>query len=189
VDSAPEFTGAKNFADAFPGRVYLADFTGDEDGIDTVIWPSTRARRQKGETANPYQVRLARTRVLHWSVHQWKYRRVEVPPLRRLVQKLPVATDGTIEFSAHLRQGREGDGHPAEALKAHLCRFVFRDIVEDDAKKGPKQLTALKQGKKRWVAEWVEGSPDLAFADMYASVAMSRYADGGAFVPPRREEG
>lgn len=185
VDHAPEFTAAKNFQDAFPpGRVYLADFTGDEDGLDTVIWPKNNDKKQKGETANLFRVRIARTKGLHWSVHLWKNRRMEIPPLRRLRQTLKLDTDGTPVFSAHLRNGVEGDGYPAEVLRSHLTRFVFRDLVEDDSKRGLKQLLALRHGKKRWVAEWVEGSPDLAFADLYCNVALTR---AGVLIEPREE--
>lgn len=182
VDHAPEFTAAKNFADAFSGRVFLADFTGDEDGLDTVVWPRAGDKKQKGETANLFRVRLARTKALHWSVHLWKNRRMEIPPLRRLTQSLKLDTDGTPVFSAHLRNGMEGLGYPAEVLRSHLTRFVFRDLVEDDSKRGLKQLLALRHGKKRYVAEWVEGSPDLAFADMYCNVALTR---AGSLVGPR----
>lgn len=174
VDSMPD-PGAKSFADAFPGRVFLADFTGNEDGPDLVIWPRQQSKTRRGETANPYQVRLARTSALLWSVHLWKNRRMEIPPLRQLEQRLKLDTNGAPVFSAHLRNGVEGTGYPAEVLRSHLCRFVFRDVVEDDAKHGgTRQLLALRQGKKRFVAEWVEGSPDLAFADLYCNVALGR---------------
>jgi hypothetical protein len=185
-DSMPESTPAKNFADAFPGRVYLADFTGDEDGDVPAVWPRTRDPKQRGELAALYRVRLARTKVLHWAVHLWKNRRMEIPRLRMLRQKLKLDEDGKPVFSAHLRAGLEGDGYPAEVLRDHLCRFVFRDIVEDDSKRGVKQLLALRQGKKRHVAEWVEGSPDLAFADMYCSVALTR-GGTGPLAPPKDE--
>lgn len=172
IDHAPEFTAAKNFADAFTGRAYLADFTLSADAQRFVAWGEELLDddKQRGDPEMRFRVRIDRTRGLHWSVHEWKNRHVETPPLRALLGDVPVDRDGQPVFSAHLKAGRMSRYPVALILRDHLTRFVFRDVVADD----PKQALAMRQGKKRWVAEFIGSSPDLAFADLYCSVALAR---------------
>ena len=172
IDEAPEFTASLAFAKAFPGRVYLANFALGDNAPRFVQWDDQTLdddHKQKGQTAHRHRVSLQRTKALHWSLMRWKNRLNEVPPLTTLIQVLPLQGEKVV-FSSHLRIGVEGPAAVGMVLRDHLTRFVFRDVVEDD----PKAKIKLAQGQKRWVAEFLGGSPDFAFADLYAAIAADR---------------
>lgn len=175
IDEAPEYSQSLNFAQAFRGRVFLANFGLTESAPRFVQWDDEvldNDRKQKGDSASRYRVSLDRTRSLHWSLHRWKNRAVEVPRLTALVQTLPLDPKGQPVFSAHLRNGIDGPAQVGMILRDHLTRWVFYDQIEADAKLRDKKG---RIGVTKRVAEFVGmQSPDFAMANLYCSVALDR---------------
>lgn len=175
VDEAPEFTASQAFANAFRGRVFLANFAlKSEEGPRFVQWDDLALDnddKQRGETATRHRVSMERTRALHWSIMRWRNRQNRVPNLSTLVQVLPVDGEGKPVFSSHLRVGIDTPVAVGHILREQLCRFVFLNQAEEVKKDREKKIA---RGAKKWVAEFIGGSPDFAFADLYASVAADR---------------
>jgi hypothetical protein len=170
IDEAPEFSDSLLFAHAFPGRVFLANFSLGDNAPRTVQWDDESLEsddKQKGrESDQRHRVSMKRTHALHWGVTRWPKRRNEIPPLGTLVQSLP-QQGGQVVFSAHLRLGLRVPTAIAHVLREQVSSFVFRDLLEDDPE-------LARQGKKRWVAESLGGHFDFAVADLFASVAVDR---------------
>jgi hypothetical protein len=184
IDEAPEFTAAQSFCDAFRGRAFLGSFTIREEATKFVEWADELANdtKQRGESARRHYVRMERTRALHWSLMRFKSRQNELPNLSSLIQLLPLDGKGKVVFSAHLHLGTQGPAAVGLVYKDQLCRFVFRNILDPDdgaatsAGTGTRAKVKEKaaRGAKKWVAEFIGGSPDFAFANLYADVAMDR---------------
>lgn len=178
IDEAPEYSDSLAFAQAFRGRVFLSNFALSDKAPRFVQWDDELLAddvKQKGDTASRHRVSMDRTRALHWSLMRWKNRWNEIPALGSLVQVLPLDTDGQVLFSAHLRMGTPGPASMGFVLRSQLVVWVFRDVYDDADLPARARQEAERQGKKRWVAEFIGGqSPDFAMADLYASVALDR---------------
>lgn len=182
VDEAPDFTGSLQFANAFPGRVFLANFNlGENVRGGPIQWEDQRLakdKKQHGDTQMRHRVSMERARAVHWGLMRWKKRVMEMPDPRRLVQVLPVDSKGKVVWSAHLKAGVRSPALPVMAMREQLVAWVFRDLIEADPQSTPqarsKAQIAQRRGKKKWVAEALGDHNDLSMADLYASVALDR---------------
>lgn len=184
VDAAPEFTAVEAFALAFPGRVFLQDYTLGDSAPGNTEWPDqalSKDSKRKGELKIPWRVRMKRTHVLHWGGQRWVKRRNAIPDPDTLVQDLPTEK-GTVQLTANLRRGTWIPVRIArDPFFLHLQAWVFKDLIAES-----KQANAdekARRGAKQWVAEYVGMDPHLAHADAWASVALTRV---GHRARPRR---
>lgn len=177
VDSAPEFTAVLQFQQAFPGRVFLADYTLGDNAPRFVAWADRQLGnddKQRGDTATRWRVQMHRARALHWSLMRWKERATEVPDLRTLMQSLPHQGAAPF-FSAHLQVGTESPASIGLVLRDHLTQFLFKNVAVEDATTPKAVQKVERRGLTKYVAEHVcDYSPDFAHADLYASVALDR---------------
>jgi hypothetical protein len=183
IDQAPEWSAALRFAQAFKGRVFLANYTSNENSTAMVSWGDvTKDKKQRGkETKFKYRVNIERVKGLKWSLGRWVVRQNEIPDPTKLVQRLPKQKDRVV-LSPELRIGRKAPVAIArEVYFDHLQRIMFRDAFEDQ--KGPQRELRAKRGEKKIVAEYVGYDPHFAHADLYASVALARI---GVPARPRR---
>lgn len=185
VDEAPEFTASQAFMQAFPGRVYLANYSLGDNAPRFVAWGDVRLgddEQQRGDTAIRFRVSMHRARALHWSLMRWKERGTEIPDLRTLIQALP-HQQGRPFFSAHLAVGTESPAAVGLILQDHLTKFLFKNVVVEDATTPAAKQRTERRGLTKYVAEHVcDYSPDFAHADLYASVALDRIGTPSATV-------
>lgn len=170
VEEVPEISQAAAFCASFPGRAYLGSVTLGDNAPRWAQWGDIQLGSddsQKGEIAIRYRVNLKRTNALHWTVMRWKQQQNEIPAYNGRVQSIPVDKNGKAIFSRELQVGTRAPVLVGHVLRDHLTKFVFLNLLEDDPEKA-------RQGKKKWVAEHIGSSPDFAFADMYASIALDR---------------
>jgi hypothetical protein len=175
IDAAPEFTAAEAFALAFPGRVYLQDYSLGQNAPGNTEWIEktlSKDDKRKGELKVPWRVRMKRTHILHWAGHRWIHRRNAMPDPDRLVQSLPTEA-GKVTLTANLRRGSWIPVRIArDPYLKHLTSMVYKDLVVES-----KQANAdekVRQGKTNWVAEYVGDDPHFAHADAWASAALTR---------------
>lgn len=187
IDQMPHWNEALRFAKKFPGRVYLASYTGgDNDGTDMVTWGDVGKKpQQKGETRMRHKVSIHRTKGLDWSLNRWVRRLNETPHPNRLLQKLPV--QGTVELERGHPVDRvmltpgllAGEWQPVPICRnvywLHQMRVAFEDRYDDETKEANKQRK--EEGKKKMVAVHIGLDPHFAHAELYCNVAMSRLAN------------
>ena len=95
LDALPNANEAKDFARAFPGRVFLSYY---KDSQDMVRWTDRSARSKQGEKAHSrrssedlkfkWVVLLDRYKCIDYALQQWVDRRVECPHPKGLVQNI-----------------------------------------------------------------------------------------------------
>jgi hypothetical protein len=176
VDNAPEFTSAEAFALAFPGRVWLQDYTLGDTAPSNTEWLDKSNHKQdkhKGELKVPWRVRMKRTHILHWGGQRWVKRRNAMPDPDTLVQELPTE-NGKVALTAHLRRGTKIPVRIArDPFMIHLQAWVFKDLVAES--KATNAAEKIRQGAKKWVAEYIGTDPHFAHADAWASAALTRF--------------
>jgi len=168
VDSNPNYNESHRFCKAFPGRVWLAEYT-DEKGA-LVRWMDKKRQVEDQIKAKDlglkWTVRISRTRALQWSLGRWALRLNELPDPDALLQRLP-REGGEVVLSSRLKRGTFSPARICrEVYFLHQQRVAFRkEYVDDDAELGV---------IKRIVADHVGLDPHFAHADLYANVALAR---------------
>jgi len=179
IDQAPEWSAAMRFAQRWGGRVFLANYTGNENSTSPMVsWgDSGKDKRQKGRDIKfKHRVNIERVKTLKWSLGRWVARMNEVPDPRKLIQQVPRQGDRFV-LSPELRVGRPAPCPIADALYFdHQQRIIFRNLYEDDDRRGVR-------GETKIVAEFVGVDPHFAHANLYADVALARI---GKPARPRR---
>lgn len=156
VDGMPNFNDALSFAQAHPGRVWIAGYT-DQEGAEVVHWTDKRYKQSVAK-AGPmfrfkYSVQIARYQALSvlfaaWVAHEWV-----VPAPEHLVQAFRDRKTGILRPQS-----------PAEVLMEELPKYIRRYRITDE-----------ETGKGRY--EWAKpaGSYDhLTHALVYTTVALER---------------
>lgn len=158
VDMMPNYNEALKFAQAFPGRVYLAYY--QTNGREVVQWADRGRAKETVRKAGPllkfkYQCAMGRFPSLSFSLGEWSEGNVEIPPLDNIRQ---------MAISEEMNsRGRLKPESPARRLFSHLPRLIKR-WEETDA----------DSGTGRWVWVYAGGDPHLAHAWNYCNIALER---------------
>lgn len=166
VDLMPNYNEALKFAQAFPGRVYLAHY--QREGKEVVKWKDRTKVDESIRKAGPllkfkYQASMGRFPSLSYALGEWAEGNVQIPPLDGIRQM------ARSEDKDHKNQLRPES--PARRLFAHLPRLV-KYWHEIDA----------QFGRGRWEWRYAGGDPHLAHAWNYCNVALERFRRKTSFV-------
>ena len=184
VDRAPQTNEALRFARRFPGRVWLAVYTGGASALSA--WGDVRKKQGKkqgrqADSARRFNVRINRTVGLQWSLGRWSGRMNEMPPPDKLFQTLPTKSDGMPALTARLSTGEWREVAVSRDLFWwHQKCIIFEDVYApgDMVKHGGRKVTAASLGKSEIKAVHVECDPHFAHSNLYCDVALDRMING-----------
>ena len=171
-DSLPNGNDALRFAKAFPGRVFLADYSFDgSGGSDIAVWgdrvKGDHNKKADKDTKEKHRVRISRFHGIEWNLNRYVSRIKEQPNEKGLVAEVPDLA-----------------GRPVttwiceEVFWMHLQKIARRKVDIDE-----------EQGRFKMVFENIGLDPHFVHADLYAELALSRLpdADRRAFSDFRHE--
>ena len=155
VDSMPNTNDAVTFAQKFPGRVFLAHYTGDTS--DVVQWLDKSKHKVTALKAGPllkfkYRVAMNRFQSLSVALGAWQMGDVMMPHPDRILQMCTSEKSGVLEPQS-----------PARRFMSHLTRLIKRYRVTNEE---------TGDGKHEWI--YSGGDPHLAHAWNYCNVALER---------------
>lgn len=158
IDMMPNYNEALKFAQAFPGRVFLAYYK--RDGKEVVQWGDRGKYKENVRKAGPllkfkYQCAIGRFPSLSFALGEWAEGNVQIPPLDGIRQ--------IARSEEHDSRGQLIPESPARRLFSHLPRLIKR-WTEVDAETG--------SGRWEWV--YAGGDPHLAHAWNYCNIALER---------------
>ncbi len=163
ADALPNINEARRFAQRWPGRVWLADYSyeskGDQDICEWGDRPKQTNSEKKSseEIKNKFTVRISRFHGLEWNLMKYVHRLKEQPHERGLVQEVKDNTGRTqIQF---------------------LCEQVFWIHLQKLARR--RKTIDETQGKYKMVFENIGIDPHFAHADLYCELALSRVKPEG----------
>lgn len=155
VDAMPNYNEALEFAQQFPGRVYLAWYS--REAKDAVSWNDKKKHKDTVRKAGPllrfkYTVALSRYLSMNVALGAWKNGEVYIP-----------APEGLLQTCRDEKTNQLHPESPAERLFDHLTRLIRRfKIVNEET----------GEGKYEWI--YAGGDPHLAHAWNYCNVALER---------------
>lgn len=154
-DMMPNYNEALAFAQAFPGRVFLAHY--QQDAKDAVQWGDRTRAKEGVRRAGPllkfkYTVTIGRFPSLSVSLGEWAGGNVQIPNPDTLRQMARDEKTQILKPEA-----------PARRLFNHLPRLIKR-WKETDA----------ETGRGRWEWIYAGGDPHLAHSWNYCNVALER---------------
>lgn len=158
IDMMPNYNEALKFAQAFPGRVFLAYYK--REGKEVVQWGDRGKHKETVRKAGPllkfkYQCAIGRFPSLSFSLGEWAEGNVQIPALDGIRQ--------IARSEDHETRGQLRPESPARRLFSHLPRLIKR-WTEIDAEVG--------SGRWEWV--YAGGDPHLAHAWNYCNIALER---------------
>lgn len=164
VDAMPEATASLQFAQTYPGRVFLAFF--QQSQRDVVVWGDRVRAREGVRKAGPmfkfkYHVMLNRYSSILAMLTDWASGSVEIPDPQHLIQECRDESTGILQPEAI---GLRLFKHLASQIK------VFKETNGDT-------------GEGVWSFTYVGGQdPHLGFANCYMNVALERLRRQVTFV-------
>lgn len=182
VDALPNINEARRFAKAWPGRVWLADYSYESKGDgDICEWGdrprlTDSERKSSDEIRNKYTVRISRYQGIEWNLMKYVHRLKEQPDERTL--------EATIQDS--LKKPKVVK-LCEEVFWVHLQKVARRKVVVDEA-----------QGKYKMIFENIGLDPHCLHADLYCELALSRvnpdpttkaFGDYGAAAKAKEKKG
>lgn len=163
ADSLPNINEARRFAQRWPGRVWLADYSyeskGDQDICEWGDRPkqTNSEKKSSDEIKNKYTVRIARFQGLEWNLMKYVHRLKEQPHERGIVAEVKDnAGRKQIQFLCE------------QVFWIHLQKLARRKVMVDEA-----------QGKFKMIFENIGIDPHFAHADLYCELALSRVKPEG----------
>lgn len=163
ADALPNINEARRFAQRWPGRVWLADYSyeskGDQDICEWGDRPkqTNSEKKSSDEIKNRYTVRISRYHGLEWNLMKYVHRLKEQPHECGLVAEV-----------------KDNSGR---AQVQFICEQVFWVHLQKLARR--KEVINEAQGKYRMVFENIGIDPHFAHADLYAELALSRVSQEG----------
>lgn len=154
-DGLPNANDALEFAQDFPGRVFLAIYS--KESKQVVQWKDRTKVQETVRKAGPllrfkYLVTLSRYLSLDLALAAWTNNNVVTPDPR-----------GMVQVARSERTGRFEPEHPLERLHDHLKRLVRQFTVTNEE---------TNEGRMEYV--YVGGDPHLAHAWNYCNIALER---------------
>jgi ferredoxin len=164
ADALPNINEARRFAQRWPGRVWLADYSyqtkGDNDICEWGDRPTSTNSEKKssGEIRNKYTVRIDRFLGIEWNLMKYVHRLKEQP--------------NELSLEAVI-QDAVGRPLPVRICKdyfwVHLQKVARRKVMVDEA-----------QGKFKMIFENIGIDPHALHADLYCELALSRVNPDGS---------
>jgi hypothetical protein len=154
-DAMPNYNDGLQFAQKFPGRVFLAWYA--HEAKEVVQFGDKEKYKHTIRKAGPllkfkYTAQLGRFPSLSFSLGEWAAGNVELPNPDALVQMAREEKTGLLSPQA-----------PARRLFSHLPRLIKRWNETDE-----------ESGRGRWEWVYAGGDPHLAHAWNYCNVALER---------------
>ena len=163
ADALPNINEARRFAQRWPGRVWLADYSYESKGDgDICEWgdrpkQTSSEKKSSDEIKNKYTVKISRYHGLEWNLMKYVHRMKEQPHERGLVAEVKDNTGRMhIQFIAE------------QVFWVHLQKLARRKVMIDEA-----------QGKFKMIFENIGIDPHFAHADLYCELALSRVKPDG----------
>lgn len=155
VDAMPNINDALQFAQRFPGRVFLAYYA--KDSKELIQWGDRKKHKETVRKAGPllkfkYTAILGRFPSMDFALGEWATGNVILPPHDKLRQ---MAFD---EKTTQLQPEA-----PSRRFFSHLLRLIKRFHVTND-----------ETGDGRWEWIYTGGDPHMAHAWNYCNVALER---------------
>ncbi len=155
VDSMPNINDALHFAQAFPGRVFLAYY--NKEAKDMVQWGDKKKHKETVRKAGPllkfkYIVSINKFSGLDFTLGEWARGDWKCPDPEKLVQMCHDERTDNLQLEA-----------PCNRMFDHFTRMIKR-FKETNEETG--------EGKYEWI--YSSGDPHLLFAQMHLTVALER---------------
>lgn len=156
VDALPNANEAFRFAQAFPGRVFLADYSYEaQKGEDIAVWgdkPQDPNKKASKDTKEKHRVRISRYHAIEWNLKKYVARLKEQPNPMGLLMPVP-------DVTGRLHQ-------------TFICRDVFWLHLTKVARR--KKVLDELQDKFKMVFENIGLDPHFLHADVYCELALTR---------------
>lgn len=158
IDGMPNFSEALQFAQQYPGKVFLANYADTTSVKDTVVWNDRARPKEAQRKAGPflkfkYTCSINRFNAMSLALSEWSQGNVRIPNPEGLKQMCRSEKNNMIEPEA-----------VALRLFNHLACHVrqFKEVNEET-------------GKGTW--QWTHTSPHdhLAHAWLYCNIGLERY--------------
>lgn len=161
VDAMPNVNDAVNFAQDYPGRVFLAHYT--TDSKDVVQWTDKTKYKATVAKAGPllkfkYSCVLSRFKSLGLALGEWANGDVTLPN-----------PEGLIQMCANEKTDQIQPEPPARRMLQHLCRLIKRYRVTNEE---------TGEGRHEWI--FSGGDPHLAVCSPLAANALGGYRPQGS---------
>ncbi|MDB5716211.1 MAG: hypothetical protein JWO15_3608 [Sphingomonadales bacterium] len=155
IDAMPDTNGALNFAQTYPGRVYLAYY--QQTQKEVVVWTDKIKTKEGVKKAGPkfkfkYYALISRLQGIGATLGDFAAGNFEVPNPDWLIQNVKNEQTGVIEPEAICRR-----------LFDHMTRLIreFKEVNPDTG-----------EGKWNWI--YTGGDPHLAHSAVYCNMALER---------------
>lgn len=158
IDGMPNFSEALQFAQQYPGKVFLANYADTTSVKDTVVWNDRARPKEAQRKAGPflkfkYTCSINRFNAMSLALSEWSQGNIRIPNPEALKQMCRSEKNNMVEPEA-----------VALRLFNHLACHVrqFKEVNEET-------------GKGTW--QWTHTSPHdhLAHAWLYCNIGLERY--------------
>lgn len=163
IDAMPDGDAVRNFAQVYPGRVFLANFAPNQK--DVVIWLD-KAKTPIGvaKSGDKYRfkhwVSISRFNGIGAGLAEWSNGNIETPDPDLLIQRVRCEKTGVFHMEA-------------------ICHRLF-DHLTRQIKEFHQTNEATNEGRWTWI--FTGGDPHLALSAHYCNVALERLRRVATFV-------